>query len=380
MIVGVPREIKDHEYRVALTPAGVQALVAHGHQVLVETGAGAGSGFSDAEYRAAGAELVADHAQVFQRAELVVKVKEPLPSEYDLLQPDQILFTFLHLVAVPDLARVLLQRRVTAIAYETVEREDGSLPLLTPMSEIAGRMAIQVAARYLEKPQGGAGLLLGGVPGVPPAHVVILGAGTVGTEAARVALGMGALVTVLNRTPERLRLLQNTLGGRLITEIAQPATIAAAVARADVLIGAVLVPGAPAPRLVTRDMVRTMRPGSVIVDVAIDQGGSVETSRPTSHSQPVYVEEGVIHYCVPNMPGAVPRTATLALTAVTLPYVLALADLGFGEAVRRDRALARGVTTYRGAITHPAVAAGLGHPFQRLEDLLAQAPAPVPRC
>lgn len=371
MRVGVPREIKKHEYRVALTPPGVQALVQAGHMVLVEAGAGEASGFPDEAYARSGAEIVPSAREVFARADLVVKVKEPLPPEYDLLRPGQVLFTYLHLAAEPELTRALLARGVTAVAYETVQLPDGRLPLLTPMSEIAGRMAVQVGAHFLEHPQGGRGVLLAGVPGVPPADVVILGGGVVGTNAARMAVGLGARVTVLDVNPDRLRALDDLFGGQVTTLMSNQANIAAAVRRADLLIGAVLIPGARAPHLVSEEMVRTMKRGAVIVDVAIDQGGSVATcDRVTTHEEPVYVRHGVLHYAVANMPGAVPRTATFALTNATLPYVLRLADKGFPAAVSQDGALARGVNTVAGHVTHRAVAEAHGLPYTPLEQLL----------
>lgn len=367
MLVGVPREIKPAENRVSITPSGVAALRREGHRVLVEEGAGNGSGFTDEEYLNAGAELTPEHGEVFRRAEMVVKVKEPVAEEYELLCPEQILFTYLHLAAEPELASALLRRRVTAVAYETVTGPDGSLPLLTPMSEVAGRMATQVGAWLLEKHQGGRGILLGGVPGVSPADVVILGGGVVGTNAAKMAVGLGAHVIILEINPERMRYLDDIFGGRVTTLTADHFTIADAVRQADLLIGAVLIPGARAPRLVTEDMVRTMKPGAVIVDVAIDQGGSVETcDRVTTHEKPTYLKHGVVHYSVGNMPGAVPRTSTLALTSVTLRYVLKLAG-GFRRSVEGDPGLAAGVNTHDGHLTHPAVAAALGLPYRPLE-------------
>jgi alanine dehydrogenase len=374
MIVGVAREIKDRESRVAATPGGVGEYVTHGHQVLVETGAGAGSGFPDSEYAIAGATMVDDHAEVFGRSDLLLKVKEPVASEFGLLRPGQILFTYLHLAADPDLTHALRRQRVRAVAYETVQVGVGgaiALPLLTPMSEVAGRMAIQIGAHYLERPNGGRGLLLGGVPGVAPARVVIVGGGVVGTNAAAVALGMGAAVTILDRNVDRLRQLEHMLTGRLTLLASNTHVLADAVRDADLLIGAVLVAGSKAPRLVTESMVRTMRAGSVIVDVAIDQGGCIETAHPTSHSAPTYELDGVLHYCVTNIPGAVPRTSTLALSNVTLPYGLALADLGIATAVTRDPALALGVNVFDGAITHPAVAEAFGLPFAPLETVLS---------
>lgn len=369
MIVGVPKEIKDNENRVSTTPAGVAEYVARGHQVLVERSAGIGSGFSDAEYELAGATLIDSHAEVFARADMIVKVKEPIAPEYDLLREDQILYTYLHLAAEEQLTRVLMDRKVAAIAYETVELANGSLPLLTPMSEVAGRMSIQVGAHFLEKVHGGRGLLLGGVPGVPPADVVILGGGVVGINAAQMALGMGANVTIIDRSIDRLRYLDHVLHGRINTLASNQQNIAAAVQACDLLIGGVLIPGAKAPKLVTAAMVKTMRQGSVIVDVAIDQGGCVETCRPTSHSNPTFVVDGVIHYSVTNMPGAVPRTSTIALSNVTLPYGLALAERGM-HAVASDPALAKGVNVYKGAITYPAVAEAFALEYTPLEKLL----------
>ncbi len=374
MIVGVAREIKDRESRVAATPGGVGEYVTHGHEVLVESGAGAGSGFPDAEYVAAGASLVDDHDAIFARSDLLLKVKEPVASEYDLLRPGQILFTYLHLAADLDLTEALRRRRVRAVAYETVQTGiDGAtaLPLLTPMSEVAGRMAVQIGAHYLERPNGGSGLLLGGVPGVAPARVVIVGGGVVGTNAAAIALGMGAAVTILDRNVDRLRQLEHMLSGRLTLLASNAHVVADAVREADLLVGAVLVAGSKAPRVVTEPMVRTMRVGSVIVDVAIDQGGCIETAHPTSHSAPTYEIDGVLHYCVTNIPGAVPRTSTLALSNVTLPYGLALADQGIAAAVSRDPSLAHGVNVFDGHITHPAIAGAFGMPFAPLETVLS---------
>ena len=368
-VIGVPREIKRHENRVALTPAGTHALVQAGHTVLIERGAGEGSGFRDEDYADAGAQLVPHPEAVWEAADLVLKVKEPLPEEYRFFRPGLTLFTYLHLAADEALTRALLDRGVTAIAYETVQRADGSLPLLTPMSEVAGRMAPQVGAHFLERAHGGRGVLLGGVPGVPPADVVIIGGGTVGRNAARIALGLGARVTVLDVRPEVLRWFDDVYGGRITTLMSNEYNIAHAVRRADLLIGAVLIPGARAPRLVTEAMVRSMKPGSVIVDVAVDQGGSIATiDRVTTHDAPTYERHGVVHYAVANMPGAVPRTSTLALTNATLPYVLDLARLGVEEAVRRDPALARGVNAYRGRLTHRAVAEAHRLPYTPLEE------------
>ncbi|WP_027717071.1 alanine dehydrogenase [Desulfovirgula thermocuniculi] len=373
MIVGLPREIKPQEHRVGLTPAGVDALVRAGHRVLVERGAGEGSGFSDADYRQAGAQITAEAGEVWAQADMVVKVKEPLPAEYKYFRPGLVLFTYLHLAAEPELTRVLAEKQVTAIAYETVELPNGSLPLLTPMSEVAGRMAVQVGATFLEKPRQGKGILLGGVAGVPPAHVVILGGGTVGTSALKRAIGMGARVTVIDKNLNRLRYLDDVFHGQIETLASNHLNIAAAVREADLVIGAVLIPGARAPRLVTEEMVRAMEPGSVIVDVAVDQGGCVETvDRPTTHEDPVYIKHGVVHYAVANMPGAVPRTSTLALTNATLPYVLALASKGWKRAVKEDPALARGVNVVLGRITNPGVAEAHGLPCCRLEEVLGE--------
>lgn len=370
MIIGLPKEVKDNEYRVAVTPGGVKQLVEAGHQVLVETGAGVESGFADDVYKAVGATLVPSAADAWA-AELVTKVKEPQPSEYPLMRPGLGLFTYLHLAPEKELTLELMKRRVTGIAYETVEKPDGSLPLLTPMSEVAGRMSIQVGARYLEKHCGGRGKLLGGVPGVRPADVMIIGAGVVGTNAAQMALGMGANVTILDINGERLRYLEEVLHGRLNTVSANSLSIAEAVKRADLLIGAVLIKGARAPRLVTREMVCTMEPGSVVVDVSVDQGGCVETTRPCTHSDPICMVEGIVHYGVTNMPGAVPRTSTYALSNATLPYLMRLANRGVIEAIRRDASLARGVNTYEGKLTYQAVAENLGLEYTPLGSLIA---------
>ena len=370
MIIGIAKEIKDKEYRVSATPGGVQQLVAEGHHVLVEHLAGEGSGFTDSEYAEAGASI-STAAQIWQEAEMVMKVKEPLPQEYPFLRPGLILYTYLHLAANEELTRELVARKVTGIAYETVELPDGSLPLLTPMSEVAGKMAVQVAAHYLERMNGGRGKLLGGIPGVLPADVVIFGGGVVGTTAAVVALGMGANVLILDISPERLRYLTEVLRGHLNTLISAPRNIAAAVKRADVVIGAVLVKGAKAPRLVTRQMIAEMKPGSVIVDVAVDQGGCIETTHPTSHSHPTFLVDGVLHYCVPNIPGAVPRTSTYGLSNVTLPYAIKLANKGFVKAIKEDPVLAKGVNTYGGHITYQAVAEAFGMEYRDLSTFPA---------
>jgi alanine dehydrogenase len=360
MLIGIPREIKNHEYRVGATPDSVREMVAHGHAVIVESQAGAAIGLSDDDYRAAGAEVVATPDEVFARAGLVIKVKEPQPHECRQLRPDQVLFTYLHLAADPDQARLLLAAGTTAIAYETVTSPSGGLPLLTPMSEVAGRMAIQAGAACLEKPRGGAGLLLGGVPGVASARVVILGAGVVGSNAAAMAVGLGAQVTVVNHSAERLRRLDERFGNRIRTQVATGAAIETLVLDADLVIGAALVPGAAAPRLVRREWLARMRPGSVLVDVSIDQGGCFETSRPTTHADPTYVVDGIVHYCVANMPGAVPRTSTFALNQATLPFVLALAGKGWRQALADDPHLAHGLNIEGGRVMHPAVARALG--------------------
>lgn len=360
MKIGVPKEIKVHEYRVGLVPASVRELVAAGHHVLVERGAGLGVGFDDAAYEAVGAQMAADARAVFAAAELVVKVKEPQLVECAMLRPGQVLFTYLHLAADRPQAEALMRSGAHAIAYETVTARDGSLPLLTPMSEVAGRMSVQVGATLLHKSAGGRGVLLGGVPGVAPAKVVILGGGVSGTAAAEIACGMRAEVTVIDKSLPRLRELDALFGGRLKTVFSTAASIEAAVASADLLIGAVLVPGAAAPRLVTRAMIRAMRPGAVVVDIAIDQGGCIETSRSTTHADPTYIEEGVVHYCVTNMPGAVAQTSALALNNATLPYVRALAADGFELACRKDPGLAAGLNVSAGRVVHAAVAEALG--------------------
>jgi len=371
MNVGVPKEIKDHEYRVALTPAGVDALARAGHRVLVEAGAGAGSGIADRDYLSAGAEILPAAAGVFEQADLIVKVKEPLPEECALLREGQIIFTYLHLAPAPELTQALLEKKVAAVAYETVQTAQGALPLLIPMSEVAGRMSVQVGAQLLEKQYGGRGVLLAGVPGVPPGKVAIVGGGTVGTNAAKVAVGLGAEVTVLDTCAERLRYLDDLFGPRVKTVMSNAQHVGEAVTAADLVIGAVLVPGARAPKLVTGDMVQAMQSGSVIVDVAIDQGGCVETAdHVTSHSNPTFVRHGVIHYAVVNMPGAVARTSTFALTNVTLPYVLALAGKGLAGALGEDGALARGLNVCNGRVTHPAVAEALHLPYTPAAEVL----------
>ena len=366
MRVGIPKEIKVHEYRVGLTPAGVKELTDANHQVWVEASAGNAAGFDDVAYRAAGAQITSQ-TEVFSKADMIVKVKEPQTVEYDLLRRDQILFTYLHLAADATQAQALIRNGVTAIAYETVTAADGSLPLLIPMSEVAGRMSVQVAAGCLQQANGGRGILLGGVPGVASGKVVILGGGVAGAHAATIALGMGADVTVVDKSLPRLRELSTQFVGRVKTVYSTSAIIESLIATADVVIGAVLIPGAAAPKLITRAMLKTMQPGAVLVDIAIDQGGCFETSRPTTHAEPTYIVDGIVHYCVSNIPGAVPRTSTLALTNATLPYIKKLANLGVTKALLEDHHLANGLNVYRGAITHHAVAQALGmnhQPFQ----------------
>lgn len=366
MVIGVPKEIKDHEYRVGLTPEAAKTLCESGHRVLMEPFAGEGSGFTDDEYQKAGASITRSKREMFEQADMIVKVKEPLLSECALFRRGQALFTYLHLAALPDVTKALLNSGVTAIAYETTEAKDGSLPMLKPMSEIAGRMSVQIGAQYLERMYGGRGVLLGGVPGVEPAHVVVLGAGTVGSSAVRMAVGLGARVTVINLDLERLRVLDEQYQGRIATRAASSAAIDDTVATADLVIGAVLVPGMKAPTLVSRSLVSRMKPGSVIVDVAVDQGGCIETTRPTTHSDPIYVAEGVIHYCVANMPGIVPRTSTYALTNATLPYLLRLTSDGVDRAIHSDPGLAKGVNLKDGRVTYRGVAEAHGLPFTPL--------------
>ena len=373
MRVGVVKEIKPDEYRVALTPAGAREIAQHGHEVLVEAGAGAGSAYSDAEYEAVGARLL-DVDSVWEQADLLLKVKEPVPSEYGLLREGQVLFTYLHLAADAPLTQALLDSGTTAIAYETVETDDRQLPLLAPMSEVAGRLAAQAGANFLEKPLGGRGLLLGGVAGVPPGRVVVLGGGMVGYNSAVIALGLGAHVRILDRSVNRLRHLEEILSGRVELVMSSALEVERSVLEADVVIGAVLIPGAKAPKLVTAEMITAMKPGSVVCDVSIDQGGCFETSKPTTHSNPVYTVDDVIHYCVSNMPGAVPITSTHALTNVTLPYVEAIADQGVRAAIASDVSLARGVNVVEGRLTYEAVAEAHGLEYSPLEDVLPLEP------
>jgi len=371
MIIGVPREIKDNEARVGVTPAGVKALTEGGHTVLVETQAGAQSGFEDAEYQNAGAEMVGDAGYVWGKSEMVVKVKEPIEKEYVFFREGLVLFTYLHLAPLPGLTDKLLESKVIGIAYETVRDRQGTLPLLTPMSEVAGRMSVQVGATYLEKERGGRGILLGGVPGVPPAHVTIIGGGVVGTNAAKIALGMGAKTTIVDVNLNRLRELDDIFGGRLYTLASNSHNVSLATREADLVIGGVLIPGATAPKIVTRAMVSEMKKGAVIVDVAIDQGGCVETARPTSHSEPSFTVDGVVHYCVTNMPGAVPHTSTLALTNSTFPYLMRIANLGTREALRQDGGLAEGLNTWLGKLTYRGVAESQQRPWTPAASVIA---------
>jgi alanine dehydrogenase len=373
MIVGVAKEIKADEYRVALTPAGALELSGRGHSVVVERGAGEGSAFPDVEYERVGARIAAAD-EVWGESELVLKVKEPLPDEYGRLREGQVLFTYLHLAASEELTRALAESGAACVAYETVETDDRGLPLLAPMSEIAGRLAAQAGATFLEKPLGGRGLLLGGVPGVAPGEVVVIGGGMVGYNAAVIALGLGAKVTILERSIDRMRHLEEVLGARVTLLMSSSLQIQESVAAADVVVGAVLIPGALAPKLISREMVAGMKEGSVVADVAIDQGGCVETSKPTTHSEPVFVVDGVTHYCVANMPGAVPITSTKALTNATLPYVEAVADHGLREAIALDRALARGVNVIDGKITYDAVAEAHGLDYTPLDEVLRLSP------
>jgi len=374
MLIGVPKEIKSDEYRVALTPAGARELTQRGHDVLIEAGAGEGSAFPDAAYRAVGAQIAPTAADVWRSAELLLKVKEPVRSEYGLLRDDMILFTYLHLAADEPLTHALMASGAACVAYETVETDARALPLLAPMSEIAGRLAAQAGAYFLEKPLGGRGLLLSGVPGVAAGEVVVLGGGMVGYNAALIALGLGAHVTILERSIDRMRYLEATLSGRVSLIMSSTLQIEESVIDADVVIGAVLIPGARAPKLLTRESISRMKPGSVLCDVAIDQGGCAETSRPTTHSEPVYTVDGVTHYCVSNMPGAVPITSTKALTNATLPYVEAIADHGLAEAVALDASLARGVNVLYGKVTYEAVAEAHELDYAPLEDVLPLSP------
>lgn len=372
MLIGLPKEIKNHEYRVGLTPASVRELTSRGHQVLVENNAGTAIGLTDEQYVAAGAEMVASAQEVFARAEMIVKVKEPQLAECRMLRPSQILYTYLHLAPDPEQTTELIKSGAVCIAYETITGPGGGLPCLAPMSEVAGRMSIQAGAAFLEKSRGGMGLLLGGVPGVAPGHVVVLGAGVVGTNALQMAVGMGARVTVLDKNVDRLRQLDLVYGNRISTVFSNVQSVEEAVLAADLVIGGVLVPGAAAPRLVTRSMIAKMKPGAVVVDVAIDQGGCFETSHATTHADPVFVVDGVIHYCVANMPGAVARTSTFALNNATIGHALALADKGWKEALRANVHLKNGLNVCQGHVTYEAVAQALGHPYVAADQLLGE--------
>lgn len=379
MIVGVPKEIKTREYRVGMTPAIAKAYVTAGHTVLVEKTAGEGAGITDAEYERVGAKLIKTADEVWKRAEMIVKVKEPIEPEYKRMQPGQIIYTYFHLAAVPELAKVLVAKKIAAVAYETIQPEDGSLPLLRPMSEVAGKMAIQVGASSLEKAHGGKGMLLGGVPGVRNSKVTIIGGGVVGTCAAKVAVGMGADVTILDVSLKQLTYLDDIFGGRLKTLMSDSENIARCVREADLVVGAVLIPGAKAPRLVSKELIKEMSKGSVVVDVAVDQGGCIETIRATTHDHPTYEVSGVIHYGVANMPGAVPMTSTFALTNATRPYGRKIADLGLAAAIKGDIALARGLNTYGGHITYEAVARDLGYDYMPIADAIAGKASPARR-
>ena len=370
MLIGLPKEIKNHEYRVGLTPASVRELTQHGHQVLVQTGAGTGIGMSDAQYVAAGATLVADAAQVFAQAEMIVKVKEPQPQECAMLRPGQILYTYLHLAPDPEQTAALVKSGAVCIAYETITGPGGGLPLLAPMSEVAGRMAVQAGAAHLEKSKGGMGVLLGGVPGVPAAHVVILGAGVVGTHAMQMAVGMGAKVTVLDKNMDRLRQLDLIFGNRIHTVYSTAQSVEDAVLDAELVVGGILIPGAAAPKLVTRSMIARMKKGAVVVDVAIDQGGCFETSHATTHAEPTFVVDGVVHYCVANMPGAVARTSTFALNNATIGHALALADKGWKQALKDNVHLKNGLNVAQGQVTYEAVARDLGYAYVSADSLL----------
>ncbi len=370
MKIGLPKEIKDNEYRVGLTPAGVHALVGAGHELFVQKSAGEGSGFADEDYSKAGAKILDTADQVWETGDMIVKVKEPIAPEYPRMRENQLLFTYLHLAPEFELTKQMLERKVTGVAYETITDKQGRLPLLTPMSEVEGRMSVQVGATYLEKMNGGKGVLLGGVPGVPAANVVIIGGGVVGTEAAKMAVGLGAKVTIIDRNLDRLRQLDDIFLSKVQTLASSPYAIQEAISHADLVIGAVLVVGAAAPKLVTREMLHLVPNGSVLVDVAVDQGGCFETTHATTHSNPTYYEEGVLHYCVANMPGAVPRTSTFGLTNATLPYALELANKGFEAAIKADTGLAEGVNTYAGKLTYDAVATSQNLEYTPLDSLI----------
>ena len=370
MIVGVLKEIKAEENRVCMTPAGVEIMKQNGHTVLVEKNAGQGSGFNNKAYEAAGAEIVDTPGEIFKRAKMVMHVKEPLPSEYDLIRKDQIIFTYLHLAAAEELTNILIKSGSISIAYETIQKADGSLPLLTPMSEVAGRMAIQQGAKYLEMAQGGHGVLLGGVPGVDPGTVVVIGGGIVGINAAKMACGLGAKVYILDMNLERLRYLSDVMPSNCFLLMSKPSTIRRLIKEADVVVGAVLIPGAKAPKLLTRKMLKTMKKGSVLVDVAIDQGGCFETSKATTHNKPIYKVEGVVHYCVANMPGAVPKTSTLALTNATLPYAVEIANNGWKKAMKQNPEIKLGANVVKGKVTYRGVADAFGLRYTSIDSLL----------
>lgn len=370
MIIGVPKEIKNNENRVALTPAGTQELIKRGHRVLVQKTAGVGSGFSDEEYASAGATLIADAAEVFGAAEMIMKVKEPVEPEYKLIRNDQLVFTYFHFASYEPLAKAMIASGAVCLAYETVERADGSLPLLIPMSEVAGRMSIQEGAKYLEKPLKGRGILLGGVPGVHPARVLILGGGVVGTNAAKIAAGMGADVTIMDVNIDRLRYLDDVMPTNVRTLVSNEYAIRAIIKESDLIIGGVLIPGAKAPKLITRDMLKTMRPGTVLVDVAVDQGGCIETCRPTTHEDPTYLIDDIVHYCVANMPGAVPYTSTLALTNATLPYAIRLANMGWKRAAQENTDLRNGLNVINGEVVYKAVADTFALPYTDVKKFL----------
>ena len=374
MIVGVLKEIKVEENRVSMTPPGVEVMVSHGHQLLVESGAGIGSGFSDAAYREAGAEIVDSAADVYRRSAMVMHVKEPQPVEYPLIRPGQIVFTYFHFAASEELTRAMIERQAVCIAYETIVDPDGSLPLLTPMSEVAGRMAALEGAKYIERSQGGRGILMGGVPGVAPANVLVIGGGVVGTHAAEMACGLGAKVHLLDMNLNRLRYLAEIMPKNCFPLMSSPATTRELVREADVVIGAVLVHGAKAPKLITREMLKTMKPGAVLVDVAIDQGGCFETSRPTTHREPIYEVDGIVHYCVANMPGAVPLTSTMALTNATLPYALRIADQGWRQTARGDHGIREGFNVVEGTVCYRGVAEAFGMDYVPVEELLKLEP------
>jgi alanine dehydrogenase len=370
MKVGILKEIKTEENRVCMTPAGVEVMIANGHKLLVEKGAGSGSGFEDAAYIKAGAEMVATAREIFERSDMVMHVKEPLPAEYDLIREGQIVFTYLHLAAAGELTKALIKSKAVCIAYETIQKPDRSLPLLTPMSEVAGRMAIQQGAKYLEMAQGGHGVLLGGVPGVDPGNVVVIGGGIVGTNAAKMACGLGAKVYILDMNLDRLRYLSDVMPANCFGLFSSPATLRELIKTADVVVGAVLIPGTKAPKLLTREMLKTMKPGSVLVDVAIDQGGCFETSKATTHGDPIYVVDGVVHYCVANMPGAVPRTSTMALTNATLPYAVEIANKGWKKAMQESNEIKLGANVINGKITYKAVADAFGLDYTPVDEVL----------